>query len=298
MTVTRRALLKGLVAAGGTAATLGLPVASAAARERKKPPRDAVGMLYDATRCIGCKACMVKCKEANNLPPEPGPMKGVYDAPADLSGTTKNVIKLYKEGDRVSYMKAQCMHCVDPACASACMISALHKGKYGIVEYDPAMCVGCRYCEIACPFSVPKYEWNTPFPKIVKCEMCRHRLAEGKVPGCVEACPREAVIFGKHKDLLADAKGRLAREPRRYYPRIYGETDGGGTQVIYLSAAGIPFEKLGLPVLGEKPAPELTESLQHAIYQGFVAPFVLFSVLGVVIYRNRSAQPPGEEEKR
>ncbi len=297
MTVTRRALLKGVVAAG-TVATLGLPVASASARERKTPPSNAVGMLYDATRCIGCKACMVKCKEANGLPPEPGPMEGIYDAPADLSGSTKNVIKLYKDGDRVSYMKAQCMHCVDPACASACMISALHKGKYGIVEYDPAKCIGCRYCEIACPFNVPKYEWYTPFPKIVKCEMCRHRFAEGKGPACVEVCPREAVVFGKLKDLLADAKGRLAREPRRYYPKIYGETDGGGTQVLYLSAAGIPFEKLGLPALGDKPAPELTESLQHAIYQGFVAPFVLFSVLGVVIYRNRSAQPPGEEEKR
>ncbi len=297
MTVTRRALLKGVVAAG-TVATLGLPVASAAARERKKPPSNAVGMLYDATRCIGCKACMVQCKEANGLPPEPGPMKGVYDAPEDLSGSTKNVIKLYKDGDRVSYMKAQCMHCVDPACASACMISALHKAEYGIVAYDPAKCIGCRYCEIACPFNVPKYEWYTPFPKIVKCEMCRHRIAEGKGPACVEACPREAVVFGKLKDLLADAKGRLAREPRRYYPKVYGETDGGGTQVLYLSAAGIPFEKLGLPALGDKPAPELTESLQHAIYQGFVAPFVLFSVLGVVIYRNRSAQPPGEEEKR
>ena len=298
MSITRRSLLKGLVAAGGTAATLGLPVVSAA-RERKTPPPDAVGMLYDATRCIGCKACMVKCKEANGLPPEPGSMPGgLYDAPIDLSSSTKNVIKLYREGDRVSYMKAQCMHCVDPACASACMISALHKGQYGIVEYDPAKCVGCRYCQIACPFSVPKYEWDTPFPKIVKCEMCRHRLAEGKVPACVEACPREAVIFGKLDGLLADAKKRLAREPRRYHPGIYGEKDGGGTQVLYLSAAGIPFEKLGLPALGDKPAPELTESLQHAIYQGFVAPFVLFSVLGVVIYRNRGKQPPGEEDRK
>ena len=297
MTVTRRALLKGLVVAGGTAATLGVPVASAA-RERKEPPKDAVGMLYDATRCIGCKACMVKCKEANGLPPEPGPTKGaMYDAPVDLSASTKNVIKLYREGDRVSYMKAQCMHCVDPACASACMISALHKGQYGIVEYNPDKCVGCRYCQIACPFNVPKYEWSTPFPKIVKCEMCRHRLVEGKVPACVEACPRQAVIFGRLDGLLADAKNRLAREPRRYHPGIYGEKDGGGTQVLYLSAAGIPFEKLGLPALGDQSAPELTESLQHAIYQGFVAPFVLFSVLGVVIYRNRTKQPPGEEEK-
>lgn len=293
MTVTRRALLKGLVAAG-TTATLRVPAASAA-RERRTPQPDAVGMLYDATRCIGCKACVVKCKEANGLPPEPGPMKGIYDAPIDLSASTKNVIKLYREGDRVSYVKAQCMHCVDPSCASVCMISALHKGRYGIVEYDPDKCVGCRYCQIACPFNVPKYQWNAAFPKIVKCEMCRHRLAEGKLPACVEVCPREAVIFGRYEQILEDAESRIARAPDRYHPGVYGRKEIGGTQVLYLSAAGIPFEKLGLPALGEKPMPEFTESLQHAIYQGFVAPVVLYAALGTVMYRNRRRQPPGKE---
>jgi hypothetical protein len=133
------------------------------------------------------------------------------------------------------------------------------------------------------------------FPKIVKCEMCRHLLAEGKLPACVEACPREAVIFGKLEDLKADARRRIAAEPGRYYPKVYGETDGGGTQVLYLSAAGIPFEKLGLPALGDQPLPELSETLQHAIYQGFVAPIVLYGALGIVIYRNRKRQS-GEEE--
>ena len=295
MSVTRRSMLKGLVAAGA-AATTGAPVAFAAARERKKPLPDAVGMLYDATRCIGCKACVVACKEANGLPPDPGAGPGgVYDAPVDLSDKTKNVIKLYKEGGRISYMKAQCMHCVDPACASVCMISAFHKGKYGIVEYDPDKCVGCRYCQVACPFNVPKYEWRTAFPKIVKCEMCRHLQAQGKIPACCEVCPREAVIFGKHDRLLSDARGRLQREPARYYPKIYGEQDVGGTQVLYLSAAGIPFEKLGLPSLGDQPVPELSEKLQHAIYQGFIAPVVLYSALGLVMYRNRKKQPAGEE---
>ncbi|HSL92208.1 MAG TPA: hydrogenase 2 operon protein HybA [Candidatus Limnocylindrales bacterium] len=293
MPVTRRTVLKGMAAAAATTVA-GVP--KALARERKRPPADAVGMLYDATRCIGCKACVVKCKEANNLPPEPGPMPGkLYDAPVDLSGSTKNVIKLYREGDKISYMKAQCMHCVDPACASVCMISAFKKGKYGIVEYDPDKCVGCRYCQVACPFNVPRYEWNTPFPKIVKCEMCRHRLAEGKLPACVEVCPKHAVIFGKLEELKADARGRLAAEPGRYYPKVYGETDGGGTQVLYLSAAGIPFGKLGLPDLGDQPVPELSESLQHAVYQGFIAPAVLYGALGLVIYRNRK-HPSGEEE--
>src|SRR5512145_3210627 len=224
MTVTRRALLKGVVAAG-TVATLGLPVASAAARERKTPPSNAVGMLYDATRCIGCKACMVKCKEANGLPPDTDtPLGTMYDAPDDLNGSTKNIIKLYRgEDGRTSYMKAQCMHCVDPACASVCMISAFYKGPRGIVEYDQDKCVGCRYCQLACPFNVPKYQWRTPFPKIVKCEMCRHLLEKGGIPACVEACPRGAVIFGALAELRADARGRIDREPGRYFPRVYGE---------------------------------------------------------------------------
>jgi Fe-S-cluster-containing dehydrogenase component len=260
------------------------------------PPAGAVGMLYDATRCIGCKACMVKCKEANELPPDPGGQMGaIYDAPDDLTGNTKNVIKLYREGDKISYMKAQCMHCVDPACVSVCMIGAFRKDKQGIVTYDPGMCVGCRYCMMACPFNVPKYQWNVAFPKIVKCEMCRHRLAEGKLPACVEACPREAVIFGKLEDLKADARKRLAADPGRYYPKVYGETDGGGTQVLYLSAAGIPFEKLGLPDIGNQPLPELSETLQHAVYQGFVAPIVIYGALGLVIYRNRKRQSSEEE---
>lgn len=293
MPVTRRTVLRGMAAAAATAVT-GVP--KALARERKKPPADAVGMLYDATRCIGCKACVVKCKEANGLRPETDtPMGAIYDAPEGLSGDTKNVIKLYRDGARISYMKAQCMHCVDPACASVCMISAFRKGKYGIVSYDPGKCVGCRYCQIACPFNVPQYQWDTPFPKIVKCELCRHRLEEGKLPACVEVCPREAVIFGRLDELRADARGRLAADPGRYYPKVYGETDGGGTQVLYLSAAGIPFEKLGLPDLGDRPVPELSESLQHAVYQGFVAPVVLYGALGLVMYRNRKRRS-GEEE--
>ncbi len=293
MSVTRRTVLKGMAAAAA-ASVAGAP--TALARERKMPPADAVGMLYDATRCIGCKACMVKCKEANRLPPETNPKMGaIYDAPDDLSAVTVNVIKLYREGDRISYMKAQCMHCVDPACASVCMIGAFKKGKNGIVAYDPSKCVGCRYCQIACPFNIPKYEWNTPFPRVVKCEMCRNRLAEGKLPACVEVCPRQAVIFGRLEELKADARRRLAAEPGRYYPKVYGVTDGGGTQVLYLSAAGIPFEKLGLPDLGDKAVPELSETLQHAIYKGFIAPVVLYGALGVVIYRNRK-KPSGEEE--
>ena len=154
-----------------------------------------------------------------------------------------------------------------------------------IVSYNPDLCVGCRYCEIACPFNVPKFEWAKYAPKIVKCELCRHRLAEGKPPACTDVCPRHAVIFGKRSELLQEAHRRIDAEPGRYQPKVYGETDAGGTQNLYLSH--VPFEKLGLPTLGEQPAPELARSIQHGLYRGFVAPVALYGALAVVMMRNR-----------
>ncbi len=293
MSVSRRGVLKGLVTGGAVAAFA--PVATSA-REPRKPPEDAVGMLYDATLCIGCKTCVVACHEANNLAPATGEGygDGLYDAPERLSSDTKNIIQLYREGDEQSYIKRQCMHCVDPGCVSACMIGALQKREGGIVSYEIDKCVGCRYCQVACPFNIPKFEWNTPTPKIVKCELCRHLLAEGKIPACCDVCPRQAVIYGKRDELLAEAKRRLVESPERYVPKIYGEQDAGGTQVLYL--AGVEFVKLGLPALGNEAAPALSETVQHGIYQGFVAPVVLYAALGVVIWRNRKSVAGGEDE--
>ncbi|MDQ1349137.1 MAG: hypothetical protein QG573_2515, partial [Acidobacteriota bacterium] len=114
-TTDRRSLLK-VLAAGSAAAATG--AAPAVAARKIEAPTEAMGMLYDTTVCIGCKACVVACREANDLEPDTG-AEGLWQMPEDLNGRTKNVIKLYQEGDRLSYMKAQCMHCVDPACAAA-----------------------------------------------------------------------------------------------------------------------------------------------------------------------------------
>jgi formate dehydrogenase beta subunit len=251
-----------------------------------RPPDDAVGLLYDATRCIGCKACVAACNEANGLEPDPTGLGPLYNAPVDLSERAKTVIKFVSDDQGgPSFMKAQCMHCVDPACTTACMLGALKKREFGIVTYDADLCIGCRYCEVGCPFGVPKFQWTKAAPKIVKCELCNHRLKAGLEPACTEACPRGAVIFGRRSDLLLEAKRRIAAEPDRYVPKVYGETDGGGTQVLYLSA--LPFDRLGLPALGDAPAPELARSIQHGVYRGFVAPVALYGVLGLVMWRNR-----------
>ena len=283
MGTDRRGFFKGIAAAVTLTA---LPTA-ALARQKKTAPSDAVGMLYDTTKCIGCKACVAACKVANKMPPDTsGFGRGLYDSPDSLNQYTKNVIQLYKEGDEQSFVKKQCMHCVDPACVGACMLGALQKGKFGVVSYDVSKCVGCRYCETVCPFNVPKFEWAKAAPKIVKCELCKDRLAEGKEPACTEVCPRKAVIFGTYADMLDEAHRRLQTDTaKKYIPKVYGEHELGGTQVLYLS--DIEFEKLGFRFKQEESVPHLQQTVSHGIYKGFVGPIALYGLLGAVLFRNR-----------
>jgi formate dehydrogenase beta subunit len=286
MGMGRRTALK-VLASTGAAATA--TATASAARKRAQAPDDAVGMLYDTTRCIGCKACVVACARANDMIPDRSGIEGgLYHAPTDLNEHTRNVIKLHKEGREISYMKSQCMHCIDPACVAACMIGALQKREFGIVTWDVNRCIGCRYCAMGCPFTIPKFEWESNTPRIIKCEMCNHLLAKGGEPACCEVCPREAVVFGKYEDLLKEAHRRLDEHPDRYVPKVYGEEDGGGTQVLYLSH--VPFEKLGLPALDSGAVPDMSRNIQHTLYAGFVAPVALYAVLGAMMVRNRRKQ--------
>ena len=295
--ITRRTALK-IVGAAGAAATVAAAAAPAGAEARvaAQPGADDYGLLVDVSRCVGCRACVTKCKEANGKPADVRLAAGAaYDAPVDLNAQTLTVIKRWTGEKEAGFVKAQCMHCVHPACASVCMMKALHKGEHGVVEYDVTKCVGCRYCQIACPFNVPKFEWASVTPKIVKCELCHHRYKDGKGPACAEVCPRDAVTFGKRAALLAEAKRRMAERPDAYQPKIYGETDGGGTNVLYLSP--VAFETVGLPVLGTDPAPALSESIQGGIYQGMIAPVVLLGALSVVTWKNSRTANKVEEER-
>ena len=187
--------------------------------------------LYDATLCIGCKACVAACKEANDNPPEFSTEDHLWDTPLDTSGYTFNLIKMYRNGtmetkdaevNGYAFMKTSCMHCADPSCVSACPVSAMMKDPVtGVVAYDPEACVGCRYCVVACPFGIPKYQYDSPTGKIGKCELCRHRYKDGHYSACAEVCPTGATLYGKTADLLVEAERRIALEPGSIttYPR-------------------------------------------------------------------------------
>jgi len=290
--IGRRTALK-ILGAAGAATAVSAPGEADATVSFRQPNAEDYGLLVDAARCIGCRACVTKCKEANGKPFDVRTVNGVaYDAPVDLNATTLTVIKAFAGEKETGFVKAQCMHCVHPACASVCMMQALHKGEHGVVEYDATKCIGCRNCQIACPFNVPKFEWASATPKIVKCELCRHRYKDGKGPACAEVCPRDAVTFGKRGALLAEAKRRIAARPNAYRPQVYGETDGGGTNVLYLSP--VSFDTIGLPDLGTEPAPSLSETVQGTIYQGFIAPVVLLGALSIVTWKNSRAEKKEE----
>lgn len=288
--ISRRQALLGIVGVGGVAATAALAKPAVAEEHPAYPvaPPDAVSMLYDNTICTGCKACMVACSETNGLPPDTSISGGLWQAPMGLNSKTKNIIECYEEpnGAGFAYVKRQCMHCLDPACVTGCPFGSLKKNEWGAVTWNSSLCIGCRYCEVACPFDVPKFEWDKWNPKIVKCEFCfDQRLVKNMEPACTAVCPTGAVIFGKRVDLLAKAKDRIAAFPEKYFEkRVYGEHEAGGTQVLYLS--NVAFEKVGLPKLGATSLGHYATKVTSVIYKWLSGPILLAGVLGVVIRRN------------
>jgi Fe-S-cluster-containing dehydrogenase component len=287
--ITRRDLITKIAKTGASSAVV-VTVGSHAIREEGEVipiPSTAVGLLYDATICIGCKACVAACAEANDTPPDTRG-DGLHQAPDDLNDVTRNIIKLYKptDGTPSSYVKRQCMHCLDPACAAGCPFQALHKDpESGIVSWTAERCIGCRYCTITCPYHVPRFQWIGYNPRVTKCELCSQRLEQGLKPGCTSVCPTGAVIFGPRTVLLSEAKRRIAENPGRYYEnKVYGETDNGGTQSLYLSR--VPFEDLGLPEIGPESVPAKTLRWQRRFYQYFALPAVLYAGLVQVIRKS------------
>ena len=264
----RRKFLKLLGLSGGAAAVTSTGIAKAASGSGVAPNPDALGVLHDSTLCIGCRQCEASCAEINNRPAPQKPFTdlSVLDKKRRTSVENYTVVNKYSETDAAGpvFRKQQCNHCQEPACASACFVKAFTKNPDGSVTYEPSLCVGCRYCMIACPFYVPAYDYNKVLnPLVHKCTLCEPRLLEGKLPGCVTSCPTGALLFGKRTELLKIARERIARAPGKYVEHIYGEKEMGGTSWLYLSP--VPHEQLGQPVLGTTSVPELTSGALGAV---------------------------------
>jgi formate dehydrogenase iron-sulfur subunit len=213
-------------------------------------------LLLDDTKCIGCDSCTAACREKHGAPQQHEAESLSLEAP-HLTEEKLTVLKKVAGRDGEVYFRRICMHCLQPTCASVCPVGALYKTAAGPVLYDAEICMGCRYCVQACPFFVPRFEWASRKPRVRKCDFCPDLLAAGKRPACAEACPTGATLAGERDALLKEARSRLAAEPDKYVPRIYGEREAGGTSVLMLSS--VAFAELGLPEnLPAEPLPVLT----------------------------------------
>jgi len=244
-------------------------------------------ILYDATMCIGCKNCERACAERNHLP--------YTDAiAAEEKQSAHKFTAILTRGDK--FMRRLCMNCQDPTCASVCPVAALRKTADGPVVYDESRCIGCRYCMMACPFSVPKYEWNALLPRVRKCDMCADRVAAGKQTACAEACPTGATKFGDRDALLAEGRDRFAKNPGQYAGGIYGLNEVGGTSVLLMSA--IPVAGFGYPdptTLPSQSMPLLTYRVLSHIPDLVTLGAVLLG--GIWWIRNRSIEVAAAEGK-
>ncbi|HET6984742.1 MAG TPA: 4Fe-4S dicluster domain-containing protein [Myxococcaceae bacterium] len=277
--------------------------------------------LIDITNCIGCHACQVACKQWNDregeqteLLPELG-----FQNPAVLSAKTYTLISFHEFADdkapgglRNSFVMRRCLHCLQPACVSACPTTALFRQEDGPVVYDSDKCIGCRYCMLACPWDVPTAEWNSLKPEIQKCTHCADRVSQPlpksrngfpltvlesqtfkektPVPACVKACPADALVYGDREEMLSEARRRMANRPGRYVDRIYGEKEAGGTSVLYLSS--VPFATLGFPEVGNRSFPGFSK-----VALGLVPPAVMTLgatlAMGYAYFRKRVAAVAG-----
>lgn len=279
--------------------------------------------LIDITKCIGCRACQVACKQWNERDGEQTELQDYmgFQNPATLSAKTYTLITFHElanenapGGLNYLFTMRRCLHCLEPACASACPTTALAAQPDGPVSYDPDKCIGCRYCVWACPWSVPTAEWDSLAPKIQKCTHCADRVnqpppvtrngvalteEENKqyqenivVPACVKACPAEALSFGERKEMLQEARNRISSHPDKYVDHIYGEKEAGGTSVLYLSS--VPFEKLGFPEVGARSYPSYSKAALGAVPPAVLA---LGALLGgaFAFFKRRAAAVASSE---
>jgi len=252
-------------------ATIALAGLKVSANENFTGYPERYGMLIDTTQCIGkdCRLCEDACKKRNKLSLDDLDLKdnSVFDKARRTNSNNFTIVNKFINPDNQKdiFVKFQCMQCNEPACASACLVKAFTKTPEGSVIYNKDVCIGCRYCMVACPFYTLAYDYNDAYtPQVRKCTMCFEKIKDGQKPACVEICPKESITFGKREELIELAHQKIRSHPDRYIDRVYGELDVGGTSVLYL--AETDFANLGFDTqLGKTPYPEYTRGFLSAV---------------------------------
>jgi formate dehydrogenase iron-sulfur subunit len=275
-------------------------------------------VLFDGTRCIGCRGCSVACKSWNRKPDdldlEKVSVEGGIEGKANLSAKTFTFMRYREigEGDDLkwAFVKIQCMHCLNPACEAACIVGALRReGGTGAVVYHREKCIGCRYCMVACPFGIPTYEWDKVSPWIKKCTFCADRQhgndAEGsREPACESACPTGALkFFEKRDDAIAEAEARFAADPDRYYKdedgnlHIYGQHEAGGTGWMYIFPSSVSPDDMDMPQVSNESVPRNSRKAMGTL------PYYAIGVIGLMaaiywVTKRRQKATAGAGEKK
>ena len=249
------------------------------------------GILVDVTRCTACEKCVVACTNQNDK----DLARAEKDRAMTTDGLSANRLSTVLEVDAGRFARKSCMHCLEPSCVSACLVGGLTKTPDGPVVYDASKCIGCRYCMLACPFGVPRYEWDKTLPYMVKCNMCVDRLAEGRKPACVEACPEGVLTFGNRDQLITEAHQRIESAPQQYQNHVWGEKEFGGTSVMYIS--DVDLATLGWPTPEPAAIPSLTEPLVHKTpFIGLGVAVGLISLNWIIKRRNTLAAEHQKEQ--
>lgn len=282
--ICRRSFLK-LTAGAAALSGMGLPKKSFAGTEQR------LSTLIDLSLCDGCvdremPACVGACKEINRdkIPqvidpiPEPWPRKTIEDwsHKRDVSDrlTPYNFIYVHKAVVRVAgqaktiFVPRRCMHCDNPACATICPFSANHKHKSGAVVIDQNLCFGGAKCRDVCPWEIPQRQsgvgiYLNVLPGLMgngvmyKCDLCVDRLTQRKLPGCIEACPRDAMLIGSRAAVEKAALSRAAR----INGHLYGATQNGGTATLYVSP--VPFEEINKTMIKKPGQPDMKMNVER-----------------------------------
>jgi len=289
----RRNFLKIIGSGVAGAATGNLLRPGRASASEGRSAKELYGILVDTTRCIGCRRCEKACAEVNGLPvPDITESRNetVLKNIRKTSDTEYTIINSYKTEKGTIFVPKRCMHCNQPGCAAACLVKAMKKRPTGQVTWD-SNCIGCRLCMISCPFDIPKFEYSKAMPRIQKCNLCYDRYNKGALPGCVEVCPTQALMFGSRRQIIEEGKRRIAANPDKYIEHIYGEYEVGGTSHLYLSS--VPFDQIGFRKdLGTRPYPEYSTGFLYAV--PFI--FVLWPIAMLGINRATKGNGKGKEE--